>query len=539
MKCSQVRSILSQITAKTDNIAIPRADFDFLVSGGYLSVMQETDYQNLVSEISNFDRLNTAQQNEITKMAADNSTLNHDLKETHSIKWHFESKEKKEMVTNRVNEEKGEVTTEESDIAARSVLINQLIQKKSLLDKIAKCTIADTSVPCYVTVTAAGMTVLSDLNVRNYRVSDTDFSDFITESNATLTELKGIAERAAGYAAELKKTFPDARNSYSTDDDDYDDQDHAMPLSQVWGVAISLAKLQGDPTAISAMFFNNVTALKEFNSDVFNTLLAAEVMTSLSLNANSQNVTQTITDLITNLKSIISQISSIGVSAEKQVGIGAMLLAERMYDGTYPISRFSAFTKVSTSFESAAILAGLNAPVDQTTTRFQEFQTMFQQWDSGVSYDTELASAYLAASGFQPDDIKVKLQIILQGLKTYLAYPATPGAILASIPVFEAYETLDLMEKACTFLTSYANTLERSEAVSLAVRMIHGIKNERVKEINPAAPISSTPVQFTYTPSYYFVYWPLFFAHTYSHNTFSSAGGFHPGHAHGVGGFSG
>ena len=95
------------------------------------------------------------------------------------------------------------------------------------------------------------------------------------------------------------------------------------------------------------------------------------------------------------------------------------------------------------------------------------------------------------------------------------------------------------MEKACTFLTSYANTLERSEAVSLAVRMIHGIKNERVKEINPAAPISSTPVQFTYTPSYYFVYWPLFFAHTYSHNTFSSAGGFHPGHAHGVGGFSG
>ena len=100
---------------------------------------------------------------------------------------------------------------------------------------------------------------------------------------------------------------------------------------------------------------------------------------------------------------------------------------------------------------------------------------------------------------------------------------------------------LDLMERAFTYLSGYAGGLERSELVALAVRMIHGVRNELVKKIDPTAQIAPTPVQFTYSshPGLLIWYQPLIIAHSYYHATFSGMGGFHPAHSHGVGGFAG
>ncbi|HXX87363.1 MAG TPA: hypothetical protein VEH86_02835, partial [Candidatus Acidoferrum sp.] len=79
-----------------------------------------------------------------------------------------------------------------------------------------------------------------------------------------------------------------------------------------------------------------------------------------------------------------------------------------------------------------------------------------------------------------------------------------------------------------------------SELISLSVRMIHGIKNELVKKLDPTAKITNTPVQFTYFPSnLFFLYAPLIIAHSSYYSTFSGMGGYHPAHVHGVGGFVG
>jgi hypothetical protein len=71
--------------------------------------------------------------------------------------------------------------------------------------------------------------------------------------------------------------------------------------------------------------------------------------------------------------------------------------------------------------------------------------------------------------------------------------------------------------------------------------MIHGIKNELVKELDPTAKITNTPVQFTHAPSSLFFLYraPVIVAHTSYFATFSGIGGAHPGHIHGVGGFMG
>ena len=214
-------------------------------------------------------------------------------------------------------------------------------------------------------------------------------------------------------------------------------------------------------------------------------------------------------------------------------------MSARRSDGRFPTDEFLEFSKMTSSYESAAILSAVSVPSDQLAAKFQSFRSLFDSWGYKRSEDTELASAYLAIGDLGPDDLRTKLTIILDGLKNYLEYPLVAGAILASIPTLEANETLDLMEKAYSMLGSVATGLQRSELISLSVRMIHGIRNELVKELDPTARIMNTPVQFTYAPSNMFLMYPLIIAHSSYFSTYSGIGGSHPAHVHGIGGFMG
>jgi hypothetical protein len=229
------------------------------------------------------------------------------------------------------------------------------------------------------------------------------------------------------------------------------------------------------------------------------------------------------------------------VPKELSVGVAAIILFGRRFDGTFPTDRFAQFSKITSSPESAAILAVVNVPSDQLTAKFQSFRSMFGSWGYELSEDTELASAYLSISDLGPGEVNTKLTIIIDALKNYLEYPLVASAILASIPTLEANETLDLMQKAYSLLGTQATDMFPPELLSLSVRMIHGIKNELVKELDPTAKLTNTPMQFTFIPSnIFFIYYaPLIVAHSYYYSTFSGIGGFHPAHVHGVGGFMG
>jgi hypothetical protein len=229
------------------------------------------------------------------------------------------------------------------------------------------------------------------------------------------------------------------------------------------------------------------------------------------------------------------------VPKQLSAGVAAIIMFGKRFDGTYPTDRFVQFSRMTSSFESAAILSIANVPSDQLGGKFQSFRYLFNSLGYQASEDTELASAFLSISDLGPDDVKTKVTIILDALRNYLEYPLVAAAILASIPTFEANETLDLMEKAFSLLGSFALGLERSELISLAVRMIHGIENELVKKLDPTAKIMKTPVQFTYAPSsvFFMYHAPLIIAHSSYYSTFSGIGGVHPAHVHGVSGFMG
>src|SRR5438309_10688675 len=140
----------------------------------------------------------------------------------------------------------------------------------------------------------------------------------------------------------------------------------------------------------------------------------------------------------------------------------------------------------------------MNVPIDGLSSKFQQFRSLFTSWGYMTSEDTEISSAFLGIGELNVGEVEEKLKYVIEQLQNYLQYPIVAAAILASIPVFESHEVLDLMEKAVTLLSGYNTGLERSELVTLAVRMIHGVRNELVKEIEPTARITETPVQFTY-----------------------------------------
>jgi hypothetical protein len=518
MKCNDVRSFFSQIAGKSVSMQIQQTDMDYFSTNGYLVVMQNEEYARASAEVSNLAQMNEELLGEKTEDGSVETLLQKEEKKTHSILFHFEGKAKREAEFENIELEKGIVSKEEADIAAKDAKIKDLIQKKSIIDRMVQYD------GKYLALTGNGIILLNDLNVRNYRVSDREFLDFLEEYKGTYYELHSIAETGSFHVSILRTAFPKA------------------DLSQLWSVSIGLAKLQGDQSQINQRFFKALEVLHHFDSTDENKMMAAEVITASGIDRPQSSGAPDLSDLSTSLVNLDNELRrQVKVPKELSAGVAATIMAGRRFDGTLPTDRFVEFSKITSSYESAAILAILNVPSDQLVGKFQSFRSLFNSWGYTLSEDTELASAYLSISDLGPDDVKTKMTIIVDALKNYLEYPLVAAAILASIPTLEANETLDLMEKAYSVLGPFATGLERSELISLSVRMIHGIKNELVKKLDPTAKITNTPVQFTYAPSYvFFIYrGPLIIAHSSYHSTFSGIGGAHPAHVHGVGGFQG
>jgi len=503
-----------QISNKSSLSEIAQGDLDFLTTNGYVTSMQKADYDRTSADVATLTQRSVDLQNEVMKARSEQSALAADERKAHSFMFHFEGRDKREAQLVALENERSMMAKENLNMGEKDSEIKQLILAKSTIDRM---------VPYdgqYLALTGLGVVTLSDLNVRNYRVSDREFSDFVDESKETTNELKTIAQIGRSDVSSLQQTYPQA------------------DPSQLWSVSIGLAKLQGDQSQINQRFGISLGILQHFKSTPDNKMMAAEIMTSLTSNPlyGDNSDLPGLGKALENLDHDLRHHAK--VPNQLSAGIAALLLFGRRHDGTFPTDRFMEFTKMTRSFESAAILSVLTTPMDQLASKFQSFRQLFSFWGYQMTEDTELASAFLTLSDFNPTDVTTKMSIILTALKTYLEYPLVATAILTSIPTFEANETLDLMEKTYSLLWSYAQGLQRSELISLSVRMIHGMKNELVKQLDPTAKIANTPVQFTHPPLpiFFFYHAPLILVHSSYYSTFSGIGGAHPAHVHGYGG---
>ena len=342
MHCNDVRTFLSQIAEKSISIQIPQTDLDFLRDSGYLSVMQKEDYDRSLAEVSNLTQMNLDLTNAENAYGTANTALQEDEKKIHSIKFLFEGKETKEVEREKEKSENDVVSKIDGDITERDSKINELIQKKSIIDRMVLYNGE------YVSLTGSGVLILNDLNIRNYRVSDSEFKDFIEESRETSGELNSIASRGKFYESNLEIKFPE------------------MDPSQLWSVSIGLAKLQGDPNQIDKRFLLALDLLHHFDCTLQNKMMAAEIMTSVKAdpsqwvdNSDLQNITKSLQSLDKQLR------HDAHVPKPLSAGVAATVMSGRRFDGTFPTDRFSEFSKMTLSFESAAILSIINVHSDQ------------------------------------------------------------------------------------------------------------------------------------------------------------------------------
>ena len=530
MRCSEARAFLSRVNDRQEPLApIPQADLDYLAANGYLLRTTKDDYDRGVTEVGRISQMVEQENTERAETERMEGALRKDEGKEHSFTFRFEGKEEKDAVAERVESETAALSRAEAEVVKMDANVNALIQEKSMIDRMVAYDGG------YLSLTGLGTVVLNDLSVRDYRSADEEFQDFTAEIKATYAELRAIGERASSYAFAIKSRVPDIEEvvDYTGEDAGELAAQKAEAESLMWGTAIGLAKLRGDATEVTDRFQKAIGDLWRTDSTTPNKLMAAEILTALG--------GQDMDGLESSLRGIDDELRSKSVPKELSTGIAAAIMAGKRYDGTYPTDNFERFRQVTKSYESAAILAVMNVPFDGLSAKFQKFRSTFASWGYTASEDTEVASAFLAIGELGPDEIQDKLKYIVEQLGNYLQYPLVAAAILASIPVFEAHEVLDLMEKAVTLLGGYTPKMERSAQVALAVRMIHGVRNELVKKIDPTAAITPTPVQFTYAPhpGLFLWYRPVIIAHSCYHATFSGMGGFHPAHYHGVGGFAG
>jgi hypothetical protein len=500
--CQDVFNFLIAVQRRMSPTPLPDPDLAALQQAALIQRLTAGQYAQLAQDA---DALSATQSALAAEQAQRNvlaSQLQDDYRKSHSILFHLEGREKQDAILQRQTSEQAALHDETADIATRNQTVSQMIAKQSLLGTLAP--FGDG----YVGLTSLGAMALRDLGVRLYRVSDIPFSQYWLQSQAVTGELVGIAGKSAQYMAVLAPRLGGADRS------------------QEWSVAIGLAKREGDPAALSATFLDAYNRISGLTSNAENRLVSAELVSTLPT-----SVAESI-PLLTQLE---HDARKADVPKESSLGVASILLLGRRADGTFATANLPAYLRVTRSYESAALLSIVNRPYEELGQKFLQLRSMFGGWGFQPSEDVELASSYLAVSDLPVDGINNKLAIISRGMSAYLQYPLVASAILASIPVLEANDTLNLLEQAYGIIGRTAGSLSQAELICLAVRMIHGIRSETVTGVDSTATVAPTVSSYyAYGPRFFFV--PIIIAHGAYYSTYSAFGGAHPGHAHFVGG---
>ncbi len=504
--CKDVAAFLGGVNARSVTSPLPDADLATLQRLGLVAVLTSDQLAAARQSAANLSGAQAAIAQETAQRGAESADLAARTARTHSILFRLEGTQKQAAEDQAIQQEKDALGGLDADLAQRQQQFSALLQQQAIVE---------TAVPFgdrFVALTGSGRLAIRDLQARMYRVSDTDFSAYWTESLEIDGELTDVATRSAGYVGSLAKALPSVDRSY------------------LWAVAIGIAKAGGDPDARIAAYLAAYSAMGPIAGNVENQLMAAEIVSSLPPPPGL--------DL---LPALNQQVRKMGIPAASSLGVAAILLSGRRADGSLPTAQLPQFRARTPSFEAAALLAIINRPFDEVAGRFDSFRQLFGGWGYATSEDTELSAAYLAVSDVPAETVAPKLSIISRGMAAYLRYPLVAASILTSIPVLEANETLSLVEKAYEILGTRTGPMAPAELICLAVRTVHGIHVRSVDELDPtAAPVAAgAGAAYPYRYFYPRVWVPVFIVHGMYYSTFSGIGGAHPAHIHAFGGGGG
>jgi hypothetical protein len=502
--CTQVAGFLRQVNDRNVTAPLPGADVSALEHLGLVRQMSPDQMRQVQADVQRLQQTHAALVQEAAQRGQVAGALAGDTRRSHSILFHLEGVDRQHATLERLQQEQAALKSLDDDYARRQQDFAQLLTQQALLD--TSCAFDGG----YVAITPAGRVALRDLDVRLYRVGDEEFGAYWTESQKVDQELVAIASQGAALVAPLVGALPGVDRSY------------------LWAVAIGMAKSAATPSDQLTRFVAAYRAISAMSPNIENRLMAAEVVTVTP---------HTVEEAVAALGQLKPQARRFGVPDDAALGVAAILLLGQRADGTFATDPLKMFLRVTHSYEAAGLLAIVNVPFEALRAKFDNLRGLFGSWGYAGTEDAELSSAYLAISDLPADSVAPKMAILTRGLAGYLQYPLVASAILASIPVLEANETLNLMEKAYEILGQRTGPMTQAELICLAVRAIHGIQVATVNELDPTAkatPSAAPGFSYVGRPP---VFWaPVFIANGLYYSTFSGIGGAHPGHVHTWGG---
>lgn len=504
--CQDVSAFLTGVSNRNVTTTLPDPDLASLQQLNLIQRLSTDQYAQLVQSIQQLQSARTAIAQETTTRSQLAYSVQEEDRKVHSVLFRFEGRDKQTAALQKEAQDQAALRATDADLTTRIRGFNQLMANQSLLDTLTPYAGG------YVALTGAGVLQLRQLGIRLYRVSDVPFANYWAESQQTDQDLNALATRGAQYVGGLAGALPSVDRSY------------------LWAISIGLAKLAPDPTLGGPLFLDAYNQLGSLAHNDENRLLSAEMLASLR---------HSVAESVPLLGDLDKQVRKLGVPKESSLGVASMLLLGQREDGTFATENLATFLRVTRSYESAALLAIVNKPIPDLEQKFGYLQRTFGGWGFEPSEDVELASAYLTISELPLEGMTTKLAIIVKGMGAYLQYPLVASSILAAIPVLEANETLNLLEQAYEIVGRRAMPMDQPELICLAVRMVHGVRNETAQGIDSTGKVVPPPPGgYFYGPRFFFV--PILVAHGAYYSTFSGVGGAHPGHAHfGGGGFTG
>ncbi len=508
--CQQVASFFDQVATRSTPQALGPADEALLAQCQLAQFLTADDYQKLRASVDGMGAAQAAIAEEQSQRASLAELAATDQRRTSSFLFHLEGKEKQAQGVQAAATEADRLKAVDADLAAKNQQLVELISQRSLFD---------TLVPYgdrYAGMTSLGLVERRNLAVRLYRLSDTDFAQYWADAQKLRQEMSELSDRGAEVYGGIAPAIPGADRAH------------------LWGISIGLAQAPTGGSDPATQFVQDYNQLAGISGNLENRLMSAEALVSLG---------RPIVSELGVLRQLFDDVVRLDVPKESALGVASLLLLGRRADGTVATPNFQQYLTVTRSYESAALLAILNTPFETLSPKFQTLRSMFTGWGYQLSEDVELASAYLAVSELPADGIATKLAIIAKGMGAYLEYPLVAAAVLTALSTYEANETLNLLEQAYAIVGRRAMPMTQPELVCLAVRLLHGVRNQLVGPLDATAAQAPAAVAAR-GPGYYygprFFYAPIIVAHYGYYSTYSGIGGFHPGHVHGFsGGFGG
>ena len=504
--CKDVGAFLTQVQSRQVTVPLSEADLARLSDLGLVQLLTADEYRSVSAAVGSIPETQAGLGQEAASRAQAAHELRREYARDHSILFHLHGKDVQAADLEQEAKARAEMQAIDADFAQREQAFNHLLAQRAVLDTVSP--IGDR----YVGLTPAGAVALRDLTVRLYRYGDTDFETYLAQARKIDQELDVLALGGASYFAGLSVQIPDADRAY------------------LWAIGIGLTKTQPEPSTGIPRFVESYRSTAPLSGNPENRLMASEILVALP---------RPLPEELPALTELVREVHHIRVPSGSALGVASIVLFGRRADGTFATASVQQFLKSTRSYESAALLGIVNLPTEQLLAKFQALRSLFGGWGYEYSEDTELAAAYLAVSEYAPDQLSSKLAIVARGLTAYLQYPLVAAAILSSIATLEANETLNLVEKAYAVVGRRATGLSQAELICLAVRMVHGIRNELVGTLDATAtapPTGPGGLGYGIRP----IFLPLVIAHGGYYSTFGGISGVHPGHVHGMpGGFGG